>query len=175
MANHCSPTSLPLFCNSHSTQPHWFLYFSSNMSSMDPLHYIYPVPIILRVAMCDHAVQTNKLFPFICLQFSHSVVSSSLWPHGLQHARFPCPSPSPGVCSNSCPLSQWCHLILCHPLLLLPSFFPSIRIFSNKLALRIRWPEYRSFIISPSNEHSELISFRIDWFDLAVQGTCMSC
>src|SRR5574341_856455 len=66
------------------------------------------------------------------------------------------------------------HLILCHPLLLLHSIFPSIRVFSNESALRIRWPKYWSFsfIISPSNEYSGLISFRIDWFDLlAVQGT----
>ena len=69
------------------------------------------------------------------------------------------------------------HLILCHPLLLLPSFFPSIRVFSNELALRIGWPKYWSFSfsISPSNESSRLISFRIDWFDLfAVQGTLRS-
>ena len=69
------------------------------------------------------------------------------------------------------------HLILCHPLLLLPSIFPSIRVFSNELALRIRWPKYWSFsfIISLSNEYSGLISFRIDWFDLlAVQGTLKS-
>ena len=64
------------------------------------------------------------------------------------------------------------HVILCHPLLLLPSIFPSIRAFSSELALLIRWPKYRSFSISPSNEYSGLISFRIDWFDLfAVQGT----
>ena len=66
------------------------------------------------------------------------------------------------------------HLILCCPLLLLPSIFPSIRIFSNELAVSIRWPKYRSFSFSihPSNEYSELLSFRIDWFDLlAVQGT----
>ena len=65
-------------------------------------------------------------------------------------------------------------LILCHPLLLLPSIFPSIRVFSNESALRIRWPKYWSFSISisPSNEHPGLISFRIDWLDLlAVQGT----
>ena len=69
------------------------------------------------------------------------------------------------------------HLILCHPLLLSPSIFPSIRIFSNESALRIRWPKYWSFSfnISPSNEHSELISFRMDWLDLlAVQGTLKS-
>ena len=67
------------------------------------------------------------------------------------------------------------HLILCHPLLLLPSIFPSIRVFSSELALCIRWPKYCSFSISPSNEYSELISFRIDWFDLlAVQVTLKS-
>ena len=69
------------------------------------------------------------------------------------------------------------HLILCHPLLLLPSIFPSIRVLSNELALRIRWPKYWSFSfsISPSSEYSGLISFRIDWFDLfSVQGTLKS-
>ena len=67
------------------------------------------------------------------------------------------------------------HLILCHPLLLLPSSFPSIRLFSNELAFHIRWPTYWSFSISLSNEYSGLISFRIDWFDLlAVQGTLKS-
>ena len=67
------------------------------------------------------------------------------------------------------------HLILCHPLLLLPSIFPSIRVFSNESALHIRWPKYWSFGIKPSNGYSGLISFRIDWFDLiAVQGTLKS-
>ena len=67
------------------------------------------------------------------------------------------------------------HLILCHPLLLPPSIFPSIRVFSNELALHIRWPNYWSFSISSSSEYSGLISFRIDWFDLlAVQGTLKS-
>ena len=90
---------------------------------------------------------------------SLSVVPDSLQPHGLQHTRLPCPSPTPGACSNSCPLSRWCHpticLILCHPLLLLPSIFPSIRIFSKESVLRIRWPKYWSFSfkISPSNEY----------------------
>ena len=69
------------------------------------------------------------------------------------------------------------HLIFCHPLLLLPSFFPSIRVFSNGSTLHMRWPKYwsLSFSISPSNEHPGLISFRIDWLDLlAVQGTLKS-
>ena len=111
------------------------------------------------------------------VQFSHSVMSDSLRPHELQHAKPPCPSPTPGVYSNSCPLIWWCHpkhLILCHPLLFPPSIFPSIRVFSNESTLRMRWPKYWSFSfnISPSNEYSGLISFRMDWFNIrAVQGT----
>ena len=113
------------------------------------------------------------------VQFGRSVVSDSLRPHEPQHARPPCPSPTPGV--------YWLmsvelvmpsnHLTLCHPLLLLPSIFPSIRVFSNESALCIRWPKYWSFSfnISPSNEHPGLISFRMDWLDfLAVQGTLKS-
>ena len=68
------------------------------------------------------------------------------------------------------------HLILCHPLLLLPSVFPSIRVFSNELTLHIRWPKYWSFSfnISPSNEYAGLISFRIDWFDLLAESKGLS-
>ena len=74
--------------------------------------------------------------PISSVQFSRSVMSDSLQPHELQHARPPCPSPTPGVHPNSCPLSQWCHpsshIILCHLLLLLPPIPPSIRVFSNE-------------------------------------------
>ena len=94
----------------------------------------------------------------------------SLRPYGLQHARLPCPSLSPRV-ESVIPSN---HLILCHPLLL-PSIFPSIRVFSSELAFHIKWPKYWSFSISPSNEYSEFISFRIDWFGLlAIQGTLKS-
>ena len=93
--------------------------------------------------------------------------------HGLQYARLPCPSPSPRVYSNSCPLSQWCHpTISSRHLLLLPSIFPSIGIFSNESVLCIRWPKYWSFIFSTSSssEYSWFIFFRTDWFKLlAVQ------
>ena len=101
------------------------------------------------------------------VQFSHSVMSNSLRPHEPQHARTPCPSPTPRVYPN--PMSTESimpsnHLILCRPLLLLPSIFPSIMVFSNESALHIRWSKYWSFRfnISPSNEHPGLISFRMD-------------
>ena len=104
---------------------------------------------------------------------------NSLKPHRLQHARPPCPSPTARVYSNSCPLSQWCYptILSCCPLLLPPSIFPSIRVFSNESVLCIRRPKYWtfSFNISPSSEYSGLIYFRMDWLDLlAVQGTLKS-
>ena len=95
-------------------------------------------------------------------QFSHSVVSDSLWTHGLQHARSPCPLPTSTLLRlksiESVMPSN--HLILCRPLLLLPSVFPSIRVFSSEWALHIMWPEYwsLSFSISSSNEYLGLIS-----------------
>ena len=95
----------------------------------------------------------------------------------MQHARFPVPSPSPGVCLNSCPLSPWCYPTISSsatsPLLTLNLF--SIKVFSSESALRIRWPKYWCFSFSPSSECSRLNSFRIDWFGLlAVQGTLKS-
>ena len=114
------------------------------------------------------------------VQFSHSVVSNFLWPQGLQHAWLPFASPTTGAYSNSCPSKSVMpsnHLILCHPLLLSPSIFPSIRVFSNESVLHMRWPKYWSFSfsISPSKEYSGLISSKVDWFALlAVQGTLKS-
>ena len=116
---------------------------------------------------------------FSSVQFSRSVVSDSLQPHELQRARPPCPSPTPWAYPNSCPLSLWCHPTISSSVIPFSScpIFPSIRVFSNESALRIRWPKYWSFSfnISPSNEHPGLISFRMDWLDLlAVQGTLKS-
>ena len=114
------------------------------------------------------------------VQFSRSVVSDSLGPHGLQHTRPPCPSPTPGVLPKLMSIESVMpsnHLILCRPLFLPPSIFPSIRVFSNESVLHIRWLTYWSFSfsISPSNEYSGLISFRIVRLDLlAVQGTLKS-
>ena len=102
-------------------------------------------------------------------------MSDSLRFHGLQHTRLLCPSLSPRVCSNSCPLGWWCYLTISSaaaPLLLLLSIFPTIRVFSSELPLCIRWPNEWSVSVSPSNEYSGLISFRTDWLDLlVVQGT----
>ena len=104
-------------------------------------------------------------------------MSDSLLPHKLQHTRSPCPSPTPGVHSKLMSIESVLsssHLILCHPLLLLPPIPTSIRVFSNESTLLMRWPKYWSFSlnISPSKEHPGLISFRMDWLDLlAVQGT----
>ena len=103
-------------------------------------------------------------------------MSDSLQPHELQHSRPPCSSQTLRVYPNSCPLSGWCHPTISSSVIPFSSCI-SIRVFSNESALHIRWPNYWSFSfnISPSNESSRLISFRMDWFDLlAVQGTLKS-
>ena len=135
-------------------------------------------PCILQQITSSRKILTShtdlsQLFCCCCLVTkSHP----TLWPHGLKHSRLPCPSLSPGLLKlMSIELMMPSnHLILCRPLLLLSSIFPSIRVFANESVLRIRWPKYwnLNFHISPSNECSELISFRMDWFDLpAVQRT----
>ena len=108
-------------------------------------------------------------------------MSDSLRPHRLQHTRLPCPSLSPGVCSDSCPLGQWCYPTISSFVIPFSSCLQSFptRVFSNESVLRIRWPKYWSFsfssIISPSNEYLGLIAFRMDWLNrLAVQGTLKS-
>ena len=108
------------------------------------------------------------------VQFSRSFTSDSLQPPGLQHARPPCPSPTPRVYSHSCPSSRWCHPAISASVVPFSSHLQSFPASGNESILRIRWPEYRSFSfsISLSNEYSGLISFRIDWLDLLpVQGT----
>ena len=127
---------------------------------------------------------TDFIFSVQSIQFNCSVVSDSLQPHGLQHLRPPCPSPIPGVHPNPCPLSRWCHptsVILCHLIPSSPSP-PALNLSQHKGLFQ--WvgssPQVAkvwsfSFSITPSNEYSGLISFRIDWFDiLAVQGTLKS-
>ena len=133
---------------------------------------------IKRHLLLGRKIMTN-LAQFSSVQFSHSVVSNSATPGtaacqaslSITSSR----SPPKLMFIKSVMLSN--HLILCCPLLLLPSIFPSIRVFSNESAFCMRWPKYWSFTfnISPSNEHPGLISSRMDWLDLlAVQGTLKS-
>ena len=159
--------------------------------------YIYKVLFSYKIwtnAICSNmdspryyiSGQTQKdkhhIILFMCgisVQFSHSIMSNSLWPHGLQHARPPCPSPTPGVYSNSCLLSWWCHPTISSSVIPFPPAFSlcQYQVFSNESVLHIRWPKYWSFSfnISPFNEYSGLISFRMDWLDLlVVQGTLKS-
>ena len=134
------------------------------------------VPSRLGASMCQ--MRTRALN----LSLVHSVAQScpTLQSHGLQHTRPPCPSLTPRSLLKHMSIETVIppnHLILCLPLLLLPSTFTSIRVFSNESVLSIRWPKYWNFnfSISPSNEYSGLISFRMDWLDLlAVQGTLKS-
>ena len=135
-----------------------------------------PINTVLHQSSVNEGFLTFTLSGFYC-----SVAQScqTLWSCGLQHSRLSCPSLLPRACSDSCIglVMLYNHLALCCPVLLLSSIFPSIRVFSNELAFCIRWPKYWSFSfnISPSKEHSGLISFRLDWFDLlAIQGTLKS-
>ena len=131
-----------------------------------PLSLCFP---FITLSSNSRSNQHFSSYSFSSVQFSHWVMSNFLRPHGLQHARLPCPSPTLRAYSNSCPQSRSMpsnHLILCGPLLLLPLIFPSIRVFSNESVLCIRWPKYWSFSICPSNEYSGLISFRLDWVEL---------
>ena len=120
----------------------------------------------------------SAFFHLVSVQFSRSDVSDSLRPHEPQQGQA-----SLSITNSQSPLKPMSiesvmpsnHLILCRPFLLLPSIFPSIRVFLNESAFCIRWPKYWSFGISPCNEYLGLISFMIDWFDLlAVQGTLRS-
>ena len=133
--------------------------------------------------LCTHTMGSQRVrhnwAKSTSAQFSPSIMSDSLQPRGLQHIRPPCPSPTPRVYSNSSfeLVMPTNHIFLCRPLVLLPSVFPSIRVFSNESVLHIRWPKYWSFSFSirPSSEYSGLISFRMDWLDLlSVQGTLKS-
>ena len=133
-------------------------------------------------------VTLNQLSPFLStsvncfssVQFSHSVVSDSLWPHESQHARPPCSSPTPGVHSDSHPSNQWCHQAISSsvvPFSSCPQSLPASESFPMSQTLRMRWPKYWSFSFSiiPSKEIPGLISFRMDWLDLlAVQRTLKS-
>ena len=185
----CSVTKLcPTLCGHMDCSPHGL--------QLIRIPYPSPAPRVCSnscpLSQWCHPTSSYSVAPFsFCLQsfpasgsfssvqFSHSVVSKSLRPHGLLHTRLPCPSPTSRACSGSCPSSRWC----------LPTTSSSVMPFSSCLQsftaagsfpmsqFFIRWSKYWSFSfsISPSNEYSGLISFRIDWLDLlAVHGSLKS-
>ena len=134
-----------------------------------PLHSSYPNVLLSDPSSLNRTslVQSNICLGLITLLlFSCSVLSNSLWPHELQHARPPGPSPSPRVCSNLCPLSQWCHPTISSSVVPFPPAFnlSQHQGLPSESALHIRWPKYWSFSfnISPSNDDSVLISYRTD-------------
>ena len=122
----------------------------------------------------------RALWALFSVQFSRSVMSDSLWPHGLQHTRPPCPSPTPRAYTNSCPSSQWCHPTISSSVIPFSSCFQSFLAsgsfqMSQLFASGGQSIKSFSFNISPSNEHAGLISFGMDWLALlAVQGTLKS-
>ena len=144
--------------------------------------YIYNIiaQFYTRHKMLVWTRETKITSIFYSNQFSHSVMPDSLWPHGPKHTRLPSPSPTPGAYSNSPSSCWWCHLTISSSVIPFSSClqsFPASGSFSSESVLCIRWPKYWSFniSISPSNEYSGLISFRIGWFDLlTVQGTLKS-
>ena len=137
-----------------------------------PRHTAFVLSLcVFLLAVTSPLLCFHCLFQFSSVQFSRSVMPDSLRPHELQHARPPCPSPTPRVHSNSTSIKSVMpssHLILYRPLFLLPPIPPNIRVFSNESTLRMRYPKYWSFSFSiiPSKEHPGLISFRMDWLDL---------
>ena len=151
------------------------------LSIYPPLEFLYWKVYIFYVSF----LLMDTISVLLTVQFSHSVVSDSLRPHESQHARPPCPLPTPGVYSNSCPSSQWCHpaiwMVWMDPASVIPfTSFPHSLPTSGSFPMSqlFTWGCQRigfSFSISPSNEHPGLISFRMDWLDLlAVQGTLKS-
>ena len=145
---------------------------SKMLSFICHLHYINNCQNV-NWFLCGPSIDSS-------VQFSRSVVSDSLRPHESQHARPPCPKPTPGVHSNPCPSSQWCHPTISSsvvPFSFCPQSFPASGSFPTSQFFASGWAEYWSFSfsISLSNEYSGLISFRMDWLDLpAVQGTLKS-
>ena len=133
--------SIPrLICDRHNNFLKFLFQVSPRASFVKS--WAYQAPFIAWITL-QKFVADELLHYLLCIyslsvsQFSRSVMSESLQPHGLQHARLPCPSPTPGACSNSCQSSWWCYpnISSCHPLLLLPSIFPRISVFSNESIL----------------------------------------
>ena len=173
----CHPLPVDLLVVLIRSDPNGSLWHPSIRLSMIFLSTASYLPVLVR--QTNTSFISSSIYKLSSVQFSHSVVSDSLWPHESQHARLPCPSPIPRVYSNSCPLSQWCHPDISSsvvPFSSCPQSLPASGSFPMS-QLCVRWPKYWSFSfsISLSNEHPGLISFKMDWLDLlAIQGTLKS-
>ena len=146
---------------------HWFLKYP-HFSKMESCLCLWRIQSLKGTKWVQNPFQKpicykqelTQVFSSVSVQFNHSVLSNSLLPHGLQHTRPPYPITNSRSLLKLMSIESVMpsnHLILCRPLLLLPSIFPSIRIFSNESVFRIMWPKYWSFSIIPSNEFSRLI------------------
>ena len=129
----------------------------------------------MNLGKCLCAIASSMCWEEKPVQFGRSVTSNYLQLHEMQHARLPCPSPTPGACSNSCTSSQWCHPTISSSVIPFASClqsFPASGSFPDEFVLCIRRPKYWSFSfsISPSNEHPGLISFRTGWIFLQSKG-----
>ena len=167
-----------LFCHLLPLSKRIILNCTSHLEDGQLIQISFKSPSRINHETGKYFISDFLIVYFSSVQFSHSVMSDSLRPRGPQYTRPPCPSPTSRAYSNSSinsieSVMPSNHLTLCHPLLLLPSIFPDIRVFFNESVPQIRRSKYWSFSlsISPSNESSELISFKIDCFDLlAVKG-----
>ena len=182
-------STLPVFWVSIRTlSPRNLNSYSTKLTKVRPMHICKGLLFGLICIVWYTSLPTISKVPnhktapilYISVQFSHSVVSDSLWPHGLQHARLSCPSSVPRVYSNSCILSQWCHPTISSTIISFsshPQSFPASGSFqmSQFFTSGGQSVEVFSFSISSSKEYSGLISFRMDWLDLlAIQGTLKS-
>ena len=127
---------------------------------------------LFKPAILEDNTQVEQ---FISFQFSYSVMSHSLQPHGLQHARPPCPLPTPGACSNSFPLSQWCHPTISSPVIPFSSCLHSFPTLGAFLMSQPLASSGQNTGVSPSSEYSGLISFRMDWLDLLAEMAIHGC
>ena len=177
LLNLCSLCQWCYLIISFSATPFSFCLQSFLMSGYFP--WVSSLHQVASGFSASSSVLPNNQYQFIQYQFIHSVMSDSLQPHGLQHTRLPCPGPMPGACPNSCPLSRWCHPTFSFFVIPFSSrlqSFPASRSFpmSQFFTYFTRFWSF-SFSISPFNEYSGLISFRMDWLDLlAVQVTLKS-
>ena len=148
------------------------IYYITLLNTLKVLWYMPTIQCRERAQRSARVLHLGNVFQFGSVQFSHSVMSDSLWPHESQHTRPPCPSPTPGVYSNPCASSQWCHPAISSsvvPFSSCPQSLPAIRVFSNESTLHMRWPKYWSIGLNWTDRLPSMGWHRVgqDWSDLA--------